>query len=1065
MSIPRLSVDNPIAANFLMLLCLLGGAYFALTLPRELFPAFKPTLVTVVIAYPGSSPVDVEKGVLIKIEEAIHNLDNLKKLSSNVSEGMGSVTAEFETGTDMDQAVNDIKAEIDRLQNLPVEVEEISVRKVEMGFPVIGVMVYGDTTDRNLKAIAEDIKDELLALDGVTKVSVTGLREPEIAIEVEPGMLEKYGLTFQEVARQIGNDNIDLPGGQLKTAQGDILLRTLGERVDAYTLEEIILRTGSEGQTVRLKDVAVVRDGFKDAVRRGRYNGKPAARVMVSKTPDQDAIDIADAVKAYVAEKKAEFQGEVQITTYGNSADFIEDNLRLLIRSATWGLILVLLSLTFFLNFRIAFWTAMGIPVALLGTFIAMWAVGYTTNLMTFFGLIIILGMVVDDAIVLGENVFRRFQEGLSPRDAAIQGAEEISLPIVATILTTIAAFAPFLFARGAQTDFARPMAGVVVCALLFSLVEAFGVLPSHLEGALRGIQRKTLKAARQQGAAVKQHLLARWWAAKERFIDVQLRDSYTRLLRTCIEWRYVSAAAAVTVFVVVVVMIFNGRPPMVMMQEMDGEMLYADLEMLPGSSVEQTVEAIEIIEMACLGVPDVQSTYSIIGQKMFFSPMSTGGGAQADPATIGQVLMELRPVEERGRHSDLILDDIRSRIETVPGAAALKFEAVTGRPESADFEIRVRGDDIEMVGRAVAYVRAELARYQGVEDIRDNLAAGKLEARVGLNPLGRISGLTVRDLAVGMRSAVFGAEAQTLQRGREEVEVRVRLAEHARDSIGDLEQLRIATPAGGRVPFTELGRLYTARGYATLFRLDRKRTVQVEASLDENNSNETASQITARLQADLENVGALFPGVSLAFGGERERMQEARSSLIASFLTACLVIYGILALVFRSYVQPVIIMAAVPFGLVGAALGHLVMGYPLTSLSWIGLIALSGVVVNDSLILIEFINRSRARGLPIQDAILEGGRVRLRPILLTSITTILGLMPLLAAHAFEAQMIIPIAISLSYGLAFATVLTLLIVPCFYFILDDLQKIGRRGLDTFGFESADAHSAPAQSPP
>ena len=441
----------------------------------------------------------------------------------------------------------------------------------------------------------------------------------------------------------------------------------------------------------------------------------------------------------------------------------------------------------------------------------------------------------------------------------------------------------------------------------------------------------------------------------------------------------------------------------------------------------------------------DVLSVYTIVGEQVAMSPEATGDDNSPDPSTIGQVLMELKPVESRSRHSDDLLTELRDSVQVIPGASRIVYETVSGQPNESDFEFRIHGHDVASMNHAVAFIKSKLAEYQGVEDISDNLSAGKLEAQVRLNALGRMSGVSVNDLALDIRAAVFGVEAQTLQRGREEVEVRVRLRRDARDSIGDLDQLRIATAEGGRVPFSELGTLKTGRSDSTIYRYERKRTARVSANLDDNVANTSSGQITEELIVAFADIGTMFPGVTIEFGGERERLAESNNTLLSSFLIACVFIYMILALVFRSYVQPVIIMFSVPFGLVGAVIGHLAMGYPMTPLSWIGLVALSGVVVNDSLILIDFINRMRQEGHNIVESIIEGGRVRIRPIMLTSVTTIFGLIPLLMSDAYNAQVIIPMAISLSFGLAFATVLTLLIVPCLYYILDDFFSLSRRG--------------------
>ncbi len=1064
MSLPRFSVGNPIAANLLMAVCILGGAFFALTRPREFFPQMDPSAVTISVIFPGSTPVEVEKGAIIKIEEAIQALKGIKRIRSYSFEGGGRISVEFETGTDIDQAVNDIKAEVDRLQNLPQEAEKTQIRKVEMIMPVISVVIYGDATERSLKTIAERIRDELLEEEGITQVQITGARQPEVAVEVDPARLEKYGVTFQEVARQVGSHNLDLPGGEIQAAAGDIRLRTLGEENQIHRLEEVILRGGDEGQVVRLRDVASVTDGFKETVMRGRYMGKPAVDLVVSKTGDQDAVKLARNVEAFVARKQPEFQGPIRLATHNNTARFIEMRLGLLVKNAGFGLILVFLSLTLFLNFRVAFWAAMGVPVAILGAFVVMRIVGYTTNLVTLFGLIVILGMVVDDAIVIGENIYRRFQEGMPAREACIRGAEEVSAPVLATVLTTVAAFAPLAFMRGQVGEMFRPIAGTVIAALLVSLLEAFVVLPAHLAGALGRLEKSPPRAGPRPGRAPQAR--GGSWAARgaelrEKVIGAGLTRVYVRLLDKVIPWRYVSVTVALGGLGLTIVAMLNDRPPLVMMQKLDSDMISADLEMAAGQPVERTLAALQEIEEAALNLPEALAVSSVLGQQVAMSPMAGMTQRTADPATLGQVFLELQPSEARTRHSDAILAELRSKVKVIPGVSSLKFTTIDGTPPGADFEIRVRGEDLATLTRAVEHVKALLREYEGAADIRDNMSAGKLEARVELGPLARLAGVTVRDLAMQMRSAVFGAEAQTLQRGREEVEVQVRLRREARDSLGDIERLRVATPAGGRVPFTELATLSTGRGYDQIARIDRKRAVTIEADHDPARTATPSHLITAELERRLRSLPTLFPGVTVRFGGEREEMNRSFGSLRGGFLFALLAIYAILAIIFQSYVQPIIIMLAVPFGLIGAVAGHLLMGFPITMLSWFGLVALTGVVVNDSLILVDFINRGRRAGLGVREAILEGGRVRLRPILLTSITTICGLAPLMAEKSFQAQVLIPMAVSLAFGLAFATLLTLLVLPCLYYILHDAHRAAR-GLWTGVWEEPEL--APAAEP-
>lgn len=1043
-SVPRFSVNNHIAANLVMAILLFGGLFFAITLPRDLFPTIEVAIVRVSVAYPGSTPAEIEKGAVIKIEEAVFDLNDVKEIRSTIGEGFASIIVEFESGTDLDQAVNDIKAAVDQLRNMPDELEEISYRRIELIVPVISVVVFGDSTPRNLRALAEQTKDELLALDDISKVEIVGVVEPEISVDVDPAKLEQYGLTFREVARGISSGNLDIPGGELKASSGDIRVRTLGEREAAHALEDIVVRSTQDGKIIRVADVATVTDGFKDIVLRGRHNGSPAAMITVFKTAKQDSIKIAGTVVKFVDEKKAEFTGAIQIDTRDNTSTFIQQRLRLLVRNALWGGVFVFLSLALFLSFRIAFWAALGIPVSLLGTFIFMSIADISTNMITLFALIVILGMVVDDAIIIGENVFRRYQEGLSPRDAAIEGTNEVARPVVATIFTTIAAFLPLTMITGVVGEVFRPLAWVVIIALSVSLFEAFVVLPAHLEGALGRVQRSDARAKRRRSTKrgdPKTGALTRFWLAKERFIETTIKDKFGKLLELVIDWRYVSVTVALTLLFVTLTMAQNDRPPLVMMQELDSDMLAVNLTMDPSTQAEKTAATIEIIEEVCLNIPETKSILALVGAQ--FNMSMGGGGSDVDPERIGQVLIETIPAEERTRHSEDIMREIRAALQGLDGVESIKISGMNGTPGGPEFEVQVRGEDLGLINEAVQKVKAVYADFAGIEDIRSDLSTGKMEARIGLTPVGHIAGVTVQDLAMQLRGAVFGVEAQTLQRGRDEVEVQVRLRKDARDSLADLERIRIATPQGGRVPLSELAALEMGRGAARLTRVDRKRTVTVMGDLDTEGTQTSAREIATAMESRLSAIAEEMPGISFHVGGEKEELGKSFDSMLKGMMFACAVIYSILALVFRSYIQPLLIMAAIPFGVIGMIFGHLIMGFPVTVASWIGTVALTGIVVNDSLILIDFINRARERGLKTREAILQGGKMRLRPILLTSLTTILGLAPLMVERSLQAQVLIPMAISIAFGLAFATFLTLLIVPCFYYIMDDAVNLAR----------------------
>ncbi len=1035
MNLPKLSVQNPVAVNLLMLGVMVGGVYVSLVMTRELFPQWEMEMVAVGAVYPGASPLEVEKGVTIKIEEEIEDVDGIKKIESNILEGGTGIIVSFDSGYDMNRALNDIKTEIDKIDTLPDEVEDMDIREVDPPYPVISVAIYGDLEEHKLKDLAEEIEEDLIAFPNITEILVTGVRKEEIAVEIDPDKLEEYGLTYREVASAIGFSNLDIPGGELRTPQGKIRVRTLGEEDEIRRLEDIIIRSDITGKQVKVGQVARVVEGFEETEKRGRFQGHRAALVNVYKTSDQDAIDIADTVKEYVIEKQEELGQNLGISTTMDMSEFIRGRLSLMSRNAKWGLLLMFLSLAVFLELRVAFWIALGLPISFMGTFIVMRMTGGSFNMMSMFSLIIVLGMIVDDAIIIGENVYRHIETGMSPHRAAVQGANEVTKPVVAAILTTIAAFMPLMFMEGMMGKFMRVIPFVVIVALSVSLIEAFGILPSHLAEFVRKRVKKDLPA--HDGRNLFKRISAWVGDTRERFVKGWLTDTYEKLLRFALSWRYVSVAAFMGAMILTLGLVVSGRVPFVLFQDMDSDWIIASLEMPPGTTANRTEEIVARIDSIAMEIPEARYVSSVVGSHWD----DWGRPVTADPATLGEVTLELYQAGERERSSREIVADLKERVGVIPGIASLKYQERQGGIGGPEIEILVQGENLAMVGRGVDHIKAELATYEGVGDIEDNLKMGNLEARIELKPSARALGLTVRDLAWQLRSAVFGLKAQTLQRGRDEVDVYVRLEGAARNNLADIEQLRIATPAGGRVPFSEVAGFVTDRGYAALARVDRKRAVTVAADVDQEIAN--VKEITASLISRLENFSDEFRGLSVSFQGRQKESIESLGSLRVGFLVALGMIYAILASLFRSYFQPIVVMVSIPFAIVGAVLGHLLWGLPLTMLSMIGIVALTGIVVNDSLLLVDFVNRQRREGVRLLEAIVTGGRFRMRPIILTSITTVLGLTPMLFETSFQARFLIPLALSIVAGLAFATVLTLLLLPCVYFIFEDIKAMVR----------------------
>ena len=1066
-SLPRWSVENPVLINMLMMALLIGGAFSALALVRELVPEWRPDKVMIVTPYPGASPLEVEKGITLKIEEAIKDQEHIEKIDSTIVEGQSMVLVSMTSDArNIDQVVNDFKAAIDAIprDELPRDAEQTTVAKFEPTLPVISVALYGPAGEKALKELGQRMRDDLLRLPGISKVHLSGTRRGELSVEIEPELLVAYQVSLREVAGAIAESNLDLPGGQLRTEDQNVAVRTLGETDEAAVIAETIVRTTEDGQLVRVRDLGRVVDGFEDSDVRSRFNGEPAVDIVVSKTTDQDAIDIANKVRAFVsgklnkplelhwtdrirtrlgwtveeteiwqASRREPLPDNVQIETHTDLSRFIEGRLELLTRNGLWGLSFVFLALLLFLNWRIAFWVMMGLILSISGSILLMSLLGVSLNMITMFGLIIVLGLIVDDAIVVGENIYARVERGEDPKLAAVTGAEEVTWPVLVAVLTTIGAFVPLLFIEGQMGDFMGLLPIVVACALAISLIEALMILPSHLAD--------TLKPVRRDVPAPSSHRMAQWIEPfrerQQRFVREVLVRFYERLLRTLVAHRYVTIAVMVGIMIVWGGVVGGGRLPFVFMQDMDSEMLSARLEMPVGTPADQTEEVIRQVEEAVLALDEseLSSVFTIVGVDLQFGEEGASGTVRSHKA---QVLIELTTVEKRERRSDAIIADLRAATADIAGIESLTFQPLQGGPGGMPIEIEVTGDRVNDLLAASEVLRDRLGQFAGVFDLRDDFERGRREMQIELLEAARPLRFTTQTVATEIRGAFYGLEARKIQREREDIDIRVRFPLDRRRNVSEIEAMWLAAPGGGMVPLTEIARLQEGRGYASLRRIDQRRAIVVSADVDQAIGN--AQQIIASLQPTVDELEARYPGVRIHFAGTFRETARAFGSLRRDFTIAVLAIFVMLAGLFKSYVQPLIVMLAIPFGLNGALVGHVVMGYPLTLLSLIGMVALTGIVVNDALILITFVNNRRLEGMSALEAVILGGKRRFRPILLTSLTTILGLAPMMAETSFQAAYLIPMAISISFGLAFATVLTLLIVPCLYMFVEDVRK-------------------------
>ncbi len=1029
MNLPRFSVRNPVAVNLAMWAVLIGGVIAWSSMIREMFPLSQAEQIMITVPYPGATPEEIERSVTRLIEREIEDVSDVEEIRSKVFEGLTIITAELEDDADRDRVLNDLRGEIDKvIPSLPDGAEEPEIIEARPNIPVIAVVLSGNVPEHQLHEAVLRAKDDLLALESVTELVITGFRKREIIAEIMPDRLDEYGITFEQVGRALAALNRDIPGGQLKGAEANVRVRTMGEDRTPAAIEKKIILTQPDGSHVRLGQVAKVRQGFEDKTEKGRFQSVSAAQIFIFKTPEQDAIKIAEAVKQYVKDKPTLAGGAIALATTTDLSRFIEGRLDLLVRNAGTGLLLLLLALALFLELRVALWVAVGLTVAFMGTFIVMWLFGLTINLISLFGLIVVLGLMVDDAIVIGENIFRKQREGMPAREAAEEGANKVALPVIAAVITTCAAFAPLAFIDGNMGNFLGVLPQVVIAALAVSLVEGFLILPGHLA--------HKRERTRERGPIGK--ALHRFGEARHRFFEKTLPNILEVQLRFLLRWRYASAAVALAMLPIMGGLVAGGVVPFVFLPESDAETLTADLEMAAGTPESETQRIINRVEELARAKPEILTTFSVIGASFG----DRGRQAASDPAVVGQITIEMVPADEREakglRRSQDVLTELRAEAATLPGVRRLSFAGRSGGPGGPDIQVRVRGDDLGVLQKAVTHVREHIAGYTGIEELFDDLELGKLEARMRLRDDARLLGITTSEVALQLRHALFGFEVQDLQIGEDEVTVRVMLPASERRTLDDLGRLRIALPSGGRVPLSEAATFDTERGYASIQRVDGQRAVTITAQVDDEQAN--SGQVTEDIRKAMVGIGDEFEGVSLSFVGRRKETNESMGSLKYLFPIALLLIFATIAVLFRSYVQPIIVMSIIPFAIIGAVIGHVIMGFPLTLLSMIGLVALSGIVVNDGLILVDLANRKRREGLPLTDAVVAASKGRMRAILLTSITTCVGLAPIMLETSFQAQFLIPMAVSIVFGLAFATFLILALLPVFYLILEDLRS-------------------------
>ncbi|WP_434139201.1 efflux RND transporter permease subunit [Photobacterium leiognathi] len=1012
---------NHVAANLLMLVVMLGGLFSISLINKEIFPAFALNRIMISASYPGASPEDIEQSINVKIEQSLDNVKNIKRIQSVASQGSASLTLELESEANLEQVLDDVKQQIEAISTFPVNMETPLVKRAEFTSNVVFISLYGNLNERQLKEYAKQVRDDILQQTDASDVVVSGVKDYEIAIDVSENALRKYGLTFEQVAQVVQQRSIDLPGGMIKAKDGDLLVRTNGQLYNGDGFSSIVLQTRPDGSRLYLSDVATISDGFIEDRILNRFNRERAAVIQVRNLTDEDATKIAEQVGKYVEQAQTKLPTGVYLDSWGDMSHYLEGRLNMMLSNMFYGGILVFIILALFLDIRVAFWVILGIPFCFLGTLLFMPTplVAVSINLISLFGFILVLGIVVDDAIVVGESVYSEVEDKGQSIDNVIAGAKKVAIPATFGVLTTMAAFIPMLISDAPRTEFFKAIAWVVLLCLTFSLIESKLILPAHLARA-RLAQTKSRTNALLR-------LKQRFNLAVDRFIN----QGYRCFISVCIVHRYSVLATFSGILMLAIALVVSGQLRLVFFPNLPSDYIQVNVDMNISSSDENNAKVAAQIEEALyqtdaeifqeLGVHVVKHTFINMENRQDLF-----------------VLAELHKTETLPITSFEILKQWQAQLPPLVGVKNITFEASIGRKQS-DVQFSLKGDDLAQLAQASKAMQQLLYQYDGTLNIKDDLSSPTPEVKLQLTKAGEALGLSLASLASQVRHAFYGYEVQRVLRNNEEVKVMVRYPQQERSTIGYLESMKVILPNGRFVPFTEVAKANIESSYTSINRVDRKRSVIVSANVDK--SQASPSDIyNDILENKLDQLRQAFPNVKFALDGRAKDEKNTKGSLIRDSILALITIFALMAIPLRSYSQPLIIMSVIPFGIIGAIAGHYLAGLTLNLLSVFGILALAGVVVNDSLVLVSFINRALKQGVPLEQAVVNAGCSRFRAIVLTSLTTFFGLAPILLEDSLQAQIVIPMATSLAFGILFATVVTLLLVPSLYLILADIKR-------------------------
>ena len=1030
---------NPVAANLLMILVILAGLISALNISKNMFPLGDLDQISISAVYPGAAPVEVEKGVILPMEAALQGLKGIKKINSSAGRDVAFINLEIESNEDIQEVMSQVENRIDGIVNFPDDLERPTVTRATMDEArwIMGIAVYGDMDERTRKVMGQEMRDELLLLPEIKRLVLWGVDPYEISIEVQEDRLREYNLTLNEVAQVLRNSSLDLPGGMIRSAEGNVLVRTQGKAYTGENFAKIVVRSQPDGTKLLLSDVATIRDGFAESNTLVRFDGKTAFNLGVFAVEDQDILTISNIVKQYIQDKRKTLPEGLQIAEFFDTSFHLRGRLNMMLENLALGAVLVAIVLGLFLNLHVAGWVMLGIPVSFLGAFWLMPVNPYPVdvNVLSLFAFIMVLGIVVDDAIVIGESIFSEAKKEFKATSATtyrtsvatvIAGAKKVATPSTIGVLTTMAAFAPILFVGGAGAPFFESIAVVVILCLMFSLIESKLILPAHLVGL-------------QLGKPVKPRMafIERWQRNIGNGLSQFVEHRYIPFLKRCLHHRYVTLAGFLALLIVSISAVNSGIARFEFFPNVPGDGVQAQIIMQDGTSVENLQETLSRVEAAAYEV-DAEYRSSHPGSKGLIehSVFYTESDVKA------MFMLSLTHSEDRDLDGFEIEKLWRDKVGNLPNVRKQRYYAGTSAGGGAKINLTLSGTDPEQLTLAGATLAEKLGEYSGVFDIYNSQGAGSREILISLKPNASQLGISLGDIARQVRQAFYGEEVQRLQRGPDTLKVMVRYPIEERSSIATLENMHIRTASGHAITIGEVADIRLGLGLTAIPRIDRERTVTITADVDASKA-QSGTVIRDLTTEFMPQLLARYSGVKFGLGGASQEQQTLMQRMILGFVASLFLIYGLLAVPLKSYVQPLVIMAVIPFGFIGAVVGHIIFGVSISMLSIFGLIALAGVVVNDSLILVEFVNRGRSDELSIEEALVDAGRQRFRAILLTTMTTFVGLLPMLFETSTQAQFVIPMALSLSFGIVFATTITLILIPCLYRVIYDLRDSKR----------------------